>query len=62
MLLSNTEKRVLLSLHLRGCAGSLGSMNLSQRRKFIQSLIKRGLLDENAYLTKKAIDLIQPKY
>jgi len=57
-----TELRVLESLHLRGCTGSMGSMKLPERRKLLRGLIKEGYLTEQCTLTTKGIEASIPKY
>lgn len=62
MNLSETEKRVLTSLHLRGCTGSMGSMNSKARLNLLNSLVERGLLNDKCEVTKVAIEAIRPQY
>ena len=57
-----TELRVLQSLHLRGCTGSMGAMSLPERRKLLRGLVKQGYLTEQCTLTAKGIDASSPKY
>jgi len=58
MELTPTEKRVLQSIHLRGCTGAMGSLNLNQRKTILYGLIEKGLLDaKTGVLTPKGIEL-----
>jgi hypothetical protein len=55
--ISNSEKRVLQSLHLQGSMGKCGRLNLQQRRNLLQGLIEKGLLDNNGNVTKLGIEM-----
>jgi len=55
--LTETEKRVLQSLHLRGFTGKMGSLNLGQRRKLMFGLVDKGLLTEQCKLTSLGLEL-----
>lgn len=61
-MINETEKRVLQSLHLRGCTGSMGSMNHKQRRELLQGLITKGYLNNKAEVTPAGIEISAPKY
>jgi len=56
-MINETERRVLLSLHLKGCTGNMGSLNLKQRTKVLQGLIQKGLLTDKAEVTKLGHEL-----
>ena len=60
--LTDTEKRVLTSLHLQGCTGSMGNMKLQDRRKLIHSLIDKGLLSNDGRVTQLGIEAAAPKF
>lgn len=60
--ISATEKRVLISLHLQGCTGKMGSMNRAKRLALLQGLIAKGLMDKNCNPTKKGIELAAPTF
>jgi len=62
MELTETEKRVLISLHLRGCSGPMGSLNIKQRRQLIYNLIDKGLLDQSLNVTPAGINAAKPDY
>lgn len=57
---TKTELKVLISIHLRGYTGSMGSMNKNERLKLLKGLVKKGWLNENATLTKKGIEVSKP--
>ncbi len=58
MELTKAEKRVLQSLHLQGCTGHMGNMNLQKRRALLHGLVSKGLLNgETLELTEKGIEL-----
>ena len=60
--LTETEKRVLISLHLRGGTGSMGSMNKKQRLSLLNGLISKGYMNSNCDLTEKGIKATRPSY
>jgi len=53
--ISDTEKRVLKSLHLRGMMGKVGALTKKQRLALLKGLIKKGFLDKNGNVTQKGI-------
>jgi hypothetical protein len=55
--ITETEKRILKNIHLQGCTGKCGSLNLKQRRELLYGLINKGLLKENLTLTESGIEL-----
>jgi polyhydroxyalkanoate synthesis regulator phasin len=55
-MLTETEKRILKSLHLQGTMGKCGSMSKNKRGKILDNLVKNGYLTIEAELTKKAIN------
>jgi len=59
MKINETEKRVLLSLHLQGCMGKCGNMTRKKRFALLQGLITRGLLNEQLEVTQKAHELLR---
>lgn len=61
-MLSETEKRVIISLHLRGCTGSMGSMNRAQRSKLLHGLIDKGMIDNKCNPTKLGLETAKPEY
>ena len=60
--LTETELRVLRSLHLRGCTGKMGSLNRKERLAILTGLIDRGYLTGGMNLTEKGIQISAPKY
>ena len=56
MELTKTEIRVLRNLHLKGCTGKMGSMNLKQRKELLNGLLEKGLINRKAELTEKGIE------
>jgi hypothetical protein len=56
MNLTDTEIRVLKNIHLKGCMGKCGALNIKQREKLLLGLIEKGLLRENMTLTEKGIN------
>lgn len=60
--LTDTEKRVLQNLHLKGYTGPMGNMKLAQRRKLMCGLVDRGFLDKNGVPTKLGIEVSAPFY
>ncbi len=58
--LTPTELRVLQNIHLNGCTGRMGSLNLAQRRKVIFGLVEKKLLNDKARLTPLGIELSAP--
>jgi len=56
-MINDTERRVLISLHLRGCMGNCGSMTSKQRGKLLQGLIDKELLTINGQVTKRGQQL-----
>lgn len=62
MILSETEKRVVINLHLKGCTGKMGSMNRKQRRDLLEGLISKGMIDKNCNPTPAGIEAAKPDY
>lgn len=60
--LSETEKRVIINIHLRGCTGSMGSMTAKQRGELLQRLIDKGMLNSNGNPTPAGIYAAKPDY
>lgn len=54
--ISDTEKRVLQNLHLRGFMGKMGAMKQADRVKLLQGLVAKGLIDANCNVTKLGIE------
>jgi hypothetical protein len=59
---TETEKRVLQSLHLRGIMGNMGSMKQKERLSLLQGLILRGLLTNDCVVTPLGIEVSAPFY
>lgn len=55
--ITEIEKKVLQSLHLRGIMGKMGAMTKKKRADLLNGLIKKGLLDKNGNVTKKGIEV-----
>jgi len=53
---TETELRVLRSLHLRGFMGPMGSMKINERGKLLDGLIDKGLLTKECNLTRQGIE------
>jgi len=62
MKITDTEKRILQNLHLKGCTGKMGSLNKDQRGKILKGLQDKGLLDKNCRPTQKGIEVSAPFY
>lgn len=62
MKLSETEIRVLRNLHLKGCTGKMGSLNLAARKKLLFGLVDKKLIDQRCNLTALGIELSKPNY
>lgn len=60
MKLTDTEIRVLRSLHLRGCMGKCGSLTAKQRGQILTNLISYGYLTERMNLTRAGINASTP--
>lgn len=60
--LTETEKRVLINLHLRGITGHMGSMNKKQRLSLLNGLVSKGYMNSNCALTEKGIKATRPSY
>ena len=60
--LSDTEIRILQSLHLQGHMGKCGSLSRKDRKAILLKLINSGHLSEHCNLTQKGIDASAPKY
>ncbi len=61
--LTDTERRVITSLHMQGFMGPMGNMKQKDRLKLLQSLTTRGYLDEKTGLpTTKGIEAAAPKW
>lgn len=59
---TETEKRVIMNIHLRGCTGKMGNMNQKQRGELLQGLISKGMLDKNGNPTPKGINEAKPDF
>lgn len=57
---TKTELQILISIHLRGYMGKMGSMSSKERLKLLKGLVKKGWLTENATLTKEGIEVSKP--
>lgn len=60
MTLTETEKRIIRNLHLRGIVGSMGKMKSKDRLKLLQGLIDNGYLNSKCEPTKKGIEATAP--
>jgi hypothetical protein len=58
--ISQTEKRILQNLHLKGCIGKCGSLTKKERETILNGLIKKELLTQRCTLTKLGIEYSAP--
>lgn len=58
--LSETEIRVLRSLHLKGCMGKCGNLTAGQRKKLLDKLVSEGYLDKKGNITLKGVNASAP--
>lgn len=61
-MITETETRILQSLHLRGVMGNCGSLNKKQRLGILNSLIEKKLLTQTGQLTTAGIEASRPKF
>jgi hypothetical protein len=61
-MISPTENRILVSLHLQGHMGKCGSLNKQQRLALLQGLQAKGLLDKDCELTQEGVRVSGPNF
>ena len=57
-MMTDQQRRVLVSLHLRGTMGKMGVMKPAQRAAFLLDLCAAGYLTPQGTVTRKAIEEI----
>lgn len=60
--LTDTEIRVLRSLHMAWVMGKCGALTKKERAALLTGLIDRGYLSSKLHLTQKGVDASAPKY